>query len=260
MPVFERPDGVQLWWEEQGEGAPAVIFTLGYMSPPGLYAELTAMVAETHRTVVYDLRGCGMSSRDAPITADHDIEDLLAVIEEVGPPVVLVGIGDGGARAARTAARAPDQVKAVVTIFGNPLGRAAAEGTSSLAASQSVGDLYGAQLRTDYRGALNSGIGGVNDYTDAELKARIDDTIAYVPQYAAVERFNYWVGDPTLEECRSLGSKLWMIESPGNEFFSIEISEHARELAPEATVEVVEDGPISAPATAADWIRRAADQ
>lgn len=247
-----------MWWDAQGEGHPAVIFTLGYLSMPSLYEELISIIAERRRVVVYDLRGFGMSSRGVSVGAEEDIGDLLALVEEVGAPAVLVGIGDGGPRAARAAVRAPELVKAVVSILGNPLGRAATEGTSSLAASASVAELYGAQLRTDYRAALHSGIGGVNDYTDEELRARIDASLEYAPQYAAVERFEYWVNDSTLEDCISLGSKLWMFESPGNDFFSGEISEKAQELAPESHVEVLDDGPISVPATAAEHIERVA--
>ncbi|MBA2506183.1 MAG: alpha/beta hydrolase [Thermoleophilaceae bacterium] len=248
-------DGGEIFYEERGEGEPPALLTLGYLSNAGVYDGLVEGLARWRRVVTYDLRGTGRSTPQAEITAARDIADLAALAEAIGPPVALVGIGDGGPRAVRAAAAHPELVSHVLAT--NALGRDGVEGTSSLAASLSVAELFREQLSTDYRSALRSAIGGVNpQYSEDELRARVDATAAFSPQYATLARFDYWVGDSTLDDCRAVGPKLFEWAVGDNPFFSSESIDRTRELCPEATAEVFDHGPITDPEMVAGRIER----
>lgn len=245
MPILDRGDA-ELHYDVRGEGSPPVVLTLGYLASAATYPELIELIADFTTVVTYDLRRTGRSAGEGEVTEEKDVADLLALAEAVGAPVVVVGIGDGGPRAALAGAAAPDIFDKVVAT--NPLGRIGVEGTSGLAASTSVGELFREQLRTDYRAALRSAIGGVNpQYSEDELRARVDACAAFTPQEVTLARFDYWVAMETLEQCRALGSKLYEFATPGNPFFPPEAAERTRELCPEAVVEILEDGPISRP-------------
>jgi pimeloyl-ACP methyl ester carboxylesterase len=93
MPRLKRPDGIDIYWEEQGE-RPLVVLAPFFNYHPR-FADLIADLTRDHRVARFDARGTGESTRVGP----HDIEtnsaDLAAVIERAGPPAVVVTVGDG---------------------------------------------------------------------------------------------------------------------------------------------------------------------
>jgi pimeloyl-ACP methyl ester carboxylesterase len=112
-------NGVELYYEEQGEGIPL----LGVHGTPGSAAMWTDAARELGlhgRCIIYDRRGF---HRSAPPTAfetldlvDHvdDAAGLLAALH-VGPAVVI-GRSTGGLIAIELARRFPDKVKALVLL------------------------------------------------------------------------------------------------------------------------------------------------
>ena len=60
---LQRPDGVEIHWEEQGQGPLVVVVHQLLWSFPQVYAELIGDLARDHRVVTYDARGCGASTR-----------------------------------------------------------------------------------------------------------------------------------------------------------------------------------------------------
>ena len=84
MHAVERPDGVEIRWEERGSGPLVVIVHQILWSYPQVYAELIGDLARDHRVVTYDARGCGASTRVGPYDAETDAGDLLAVTEAAG--------------------------------------------------------------------------------------------------------------------------------------------------------------------------------
>lgn len=77
-------------------------------------------LAQRFRLVRYDLRGCGLSDRDAtPGTLDEAVLDLENVVDAAGlQRFALFAPSSGGGIAVRYAARHPERVTCLVTLGG----------------------------------------------------------------------------------------------------------------------------------------------
>jgi pimeloyl-ACP methyl ester carboxylesterase len=255
MPVVRLPDGVDLHWDQRGEG-PLVVIANQFFSEPWVFEDLTALLADDHRVVTYDPRGTGPSTQRGPYQIDVDARDLVALVEATGPPAVVVGMGDGSNRAVHAAAARPDLIDAVVCAAGNPIGATAVEGTDGLAGSESVMDALMSMMETDYRGALRTMIATANPTFDEEtLRMRVNSTCENCPQDVAAERMRSWIGDNALASARALGDRLWVLEPGGNPWFPIEVARRSRALIPDAHIEEVEGGALSRPDITVDRVR-----
>jgi pimeloyl-ACP methyl ester carboxylesterase len=255
MPVARLHHGVQIHWDERGDG-PLVVIANQFFSESWVFDGLISLLAEEHRVVTYDPRGTGRSSRQGPYEIEVDARDLLGLAEAVGPPAVVVGMGDGSNRAVHAAAARPDLIDAVVCAGGNPVGATAVAGTDGLAGSESVLDALVSMMETDYRGALRTMIGTANPTFDEEtVRMRVNSTCENCPQDVAAERMRSWIADNALEPARALGERLWILESGGNPWFPIEVARRSRALIPEAHIEEVADGALSRPDITVDVVR-----
>jgi pimeloyl-ACP methyl ester carboxylesterase len=255
MATTRLPDGVEIHWDQRGDG-PLVVIVNQFFSEAWVFEGLTSLLAEEHRVVTYDPRGTGRSSRTGPYEIEVDARDLVALVESLGPPALLVGMGDGSNRAVHAAAARPDLVDAVVCAAGNPVGATAVEGTDGLAGSESVLEALMSMMETDYRGALRTMMGTANPNFDEEtLRMRVASTSENCPQDVAAERMRSWINDRALESAQALGDRLWVLEPGGNPWFPIEVTRRSRVLIPEAHIREVEDGALSRPDITADVVR-----
>ena len=95
MPSVQRPGGIEIHWEAQGEGPLVVIVHQMLWSRPAIYRDLVADLARDHRVVLYDPRGSGRSGKLRPYDIPTDDEDLLAVIAAAGRPARAIAVGYG---------------------------------------------------------------------------------------------------------------------------------------------------------------------
>jgi pimeloyl-ACP methyl ester carboxylesterase len=247
MPTVKLPDGTELHWDARGEG-PLVVVANQFFSESWVFERLLAMLAEGHRVVTYDPRGTGRSSKTPPYDIRTDAGDLNALIEAVGPPAVVIGMGDGSNRAVHAAAARLDLTDAVVCAAGNPVGATAVAGTDGLAGSESVLAALMSMMETDYRGALRTMIGTANPTFDEEaVRMRVNSTCENCPQEVAVDRMRSWIADDAVESARAVGDRLWVLDSGGNPWFPIEVTRRSRALIPDAHIREVEDGALSRP-------------
>ncbi|MBA2558513.1 MAG: alpha/beta hydrolase [Propionibacteriales bacterium] len=114
--LLERPEG-RLSYVVRGEG-PLVICLPGMGDVQATFRFLTpALAAAGYRAVTMDLRGHGDS--DATFTTYDDgaaAGDLVALIEQLGGPAILLGNSMGAAAVAMAAARRPDLVTGLVLV------------------------------------------------------------------------------------------------------------------------------------------------
>jgi pimeloyl-ACP methyl ester carboxylesterase len=245
--LLKRPDDVEIYWEERGEG-PLVLFAMQFFGYPETFEDLIGDLSADHRTVVYHLRGTGLSTRRGPYRLETDADDLGALLEEAGGDAVVIGMADGSNRAVKVAAVQPELVRAVVSPGGNPAGRRAAQGTEALASSDSVLEALQSMLDTDYRTALRTMLDTANPQLDDDgLRERLDRTIEHCPYEAAAPRLRDWIADDSTEQARLVGDRLWVLEHGKNPWFPIEVARRTRELLPQAQVMEVADGPLSRP-------------
>lgn len=82
-------------------------------------ARFFRQLASFARVVLLDRRGCGLSSRGGPISLDHGLADIRAVLDAAGlERPVLLGIGDGCTTATLFAALRPERTRALI-LFGS---------------------------------------------------------------------------------------------------------------------------------------------
>jgi len=108
-------DGIELYWEEQGSGDPLLLIM-------GLAADSTAWLfqvpefAGRYRTIVFDNRGVGRSSKPSgPYTIHRMADDAAALLDAIGVRRAhVVGVSMGGMIAQELALRHPERVRGLV--------------------------------------------------------------------------------------------------------------------------------------------------
>src|SRR5438552_17382347 len=103
MPRLERPDGVELHWEERGQG-PLVVLAPYWSGHPGVYEALLLDLARDHRVVTWDARGTGQSTPAGPYDMETDCSDLAAIVDQAGGDAGGSTTAAGANRALRGAA------------------------------------------------------------------------------------------------------------------------------------------------------------
>ena len=254
MPSLARPDGVELYWEEAGEGPGVLICNTFNLAPvDGLVERL----APSRRVLVYEPRGLGRSTQEGPYDLDIGVADVEALLEETGSVEVALGIGDGTHRAIRVADRRPDLVDRVV-FTSSALGRESGE-RSGFAASTEVLYALMSLIRRDYRSGLRQMLTG-SAHNDAEERERLGELVGVIPQEAAIGYLEAWIAAESFPIARRLGDRLTALAYPGNAWFPIEMYEGMRDHLTEACFEFVDDGPMTRPDLAADVLLKVSER
>lgn len=262
-PVLRGAEAVaEIHWEAQGSGPPVLIVHQVLWSYPQVYAELIEDLARDHRVFTYDPRGCGASTREGPYDTATDVADLLGVAEAAGGGATAVSVGYGFNLAARVGAERPDLLSTVVSIqpaAAAMLPRSELRASDSMAASDSVMELLLGMLTSDPRTALRTIVSATNPgLAEEKVRHRVDRVAEYMDPIAARDRAEAWMADDPTEEARALGDRLWIVHSGPEQLFEGTLATRVAELFPEAHIEQLEGGPISAPRLFAEWIRRIA--
>jgi pimeloyl-ACP methyl ester carboxylesterase len=259
MPLAERPDGVEIHWQESGAG-PLVAIACYWAMHPTVFENLIRELERDHRVVLYHDRGTGHSTRSGPYDLDTAAGDLASVIEAAGRPAVVISTADGINRAVRVLARRPELITGIVGIGGVPIGRAALADSDALAGSKVVVDALARQVETDYRGALRGLLTATNpQMSEDELRERVTTQIEHCPQHVATARMHAWIEDDPSELARAAGDRLWLgvSENLGGGWFPAgdEMRRRIAEALPDARVVEVDDGFVSRPDQTARIVR-----
>lgn len=258
MPKHRLPDGVELHWEERGEG-PLVVMCPPCISVPLAYDAVIGELAVDHRVVTYDTRGTGESTRSGPYDIDTDAQDLTGLLEELGGDAVMIGFGDGMHRGVVAGGPRPDLIRAAVSPGVTALGpqRAYGYSGSGLASSPAVIGALIQLLETDYRSGLRTVVEGGNpQFSDDDVQDRIEAVLAYSPHEATLSRLRSWVRKDSRDAARAMGDRLWILTFPGNAWFPEDLVPGIRRDLPGARVEAVADGAVSRPDLTAEIVRR----
>ncbi|WP_123024400.1 alpha/beta fold hydrolase [Mycolicibacterium stellerae] len=117
MTEFLAVEGGTIAYEVRGAG-PLVVLAHGMGDTRDAYRFVVPqLVAAGYRVATADLRGCGDSSAKWPSYSRTDIAgDLIALIQHLGGPAVLVGHSISGGSATIVAARAPELIDGIVEL------------------------------------------------------------------------------------------------------------------------------------------------
>ena len=135
--------GYEIFATELGAG-PEILLVHGIYAGASSYEfrTIAPLLARDHRVVAFDLLGCGLSAMpNLAYSGELFVEQIVDAIGALtSGPLVLVGSSMGGAFAIRAAVRAPDRVKALVTIA--PTGLAGILDKEATAAQRAVGEIF----------------------------------------------------------------------------------------------------------------------
>jgi pimeloyl-ACP methyl ester carboxylesterase len=112
MQLVTRPDGAEIAWYDKGSGE-AVLLVMGLAYPAAAWFRQVPALAERHRVLTVDNRGCGGTGEapGAPYTVEVMVADLLAVLDAAGVERAhVVGISLGGVLAQELALSHPDRL------------------------------------------------------------------------------------------------------------------------------------------------------
>lgn len=93
MPMLQRPDGVNLYYEVHGSG-PTILLTHGYSATSQMWQGQIAALSKHHRLVIWDMRGHGQSdSPDDPALYSEPatVADMAALLDTVGAASAIIG-------------------------------------------------------------------------------------------------------------------------------------------------------------------------
>jgi pimeloyl-ACP methyl ester carboxylesterase len=108
-------DGVNLAYEELGNGSPAALLLHG--TAGAVWGELPAELAEEQRTIWYHRRGFGASAHPPIKDQARHTADAAALIERLdAAPAALVGWSMGGVISLHLGVTRPDLVRAIVLV------------------------------------------------------------------------------------------------------------------------------------------------
>jgi pimeloyl-ACP methyl ester carboxylesterase len=120
-----RVNGIRLYYEEQGEGAPIACIN-GAGSSAIMWDDAVPKLARLGRVINYDRRGCARTERPEPYertTVAEQADDAAALLDSLGASAaVVIGRSYGGAVAIDLALRYPDQVRALALLEPDALG------------------------------------------------------------------------------------------------------------------------------------------
>ena len=113
MKTVTSKDGTTIAFDRWGTG-PVVILVDGalqYRAFDQGMAQLAELLAPHFTVIHYDRRGRGDSTDTQPYALEREIEDIEAIIDEVGGSAYLYGISSGAALAMEAAIALPDKVQ-----------------------------------------------------------------------------------------------------------------------------------------------------
>lgn len=121
MSLVTSNDGTSIAYDKTGEG-PAIILVDGALAFREQYGgrPLAAALSHGFMAVTYDRRGRGESADTPPYAVDREIEDIKALIDEVGAPVFLYGISSGAVLALRAASQLGESSIAALALHEPP--------------------------------------------------------------------------------------------------------------------------------------------
>ena len=115
MATFRTYDGLNLYYEEHGQGEPVLLLG-GIMMSAASWAQHVPILSEHVRLVLLDLRDQGRSDRaSSEYRLDAHVPDVLRLLDELElASAHLVGLSYGGQVAQRFALEHPDRLRTMV--------------------------------------------------------------------------------------------------------------------------------------------------
>ena len=111
-------DGVEISFDKQGKGSPAIVFVHGWSNNRSVWDEQMDHFSKKYKVIAIDLGGHGQSGDDRNAwTMSSFGEDVIAVINHLKlKKVILVGFSMGGPVVIEAAKKAPEKIAGLVLV------------------------------------------------------------------------------------------------------------------------------------------------
>ncbi len=111
-------DGVNIVFNDQGKGDPAIIFVHGWANNKSIWDAQVAHFSEKYKAIAVDLAGFGESGNNRTSwTMSSFGDDVVAIISKLKlKKVVLVGFSMGAPVVIETAKKVPDKITGIVLV------------------------------------------------------------------------------------------------------------------------------------------------
>ena len=106
-------DGTRIGFERRGSGSPLVLVHGGTVDHT-CWAAVMPALAEHFTVYAMDRRGCGLSGDAESYALEREFEDVVAVVDDIGGPVDLLGHSFGAVCALEAARRTPNIRRLVI--------------------------------------------------------------------------------------------------------------------------------------------------
>jgi pimeloyl-ACP methyl ester carboxylesterase len=94
MPKVTSHDGTTIAYDKKGQG-PTLILVLGALNRRSQGKKLTELLSDRFTVISYDRRGRGDSTDTQPYKTDNEVQDIEALIDELGGKAYLYGHSSG---------------------------------------------------------------------------------------------------------------------------------------------------------------------
>lgn len=122
MPTFNA-NGIELYYEEQGEGAPLILLH-GLGANRAMFKREMEHWGASYRVIGLDSRGHGRSGKPAEFTLNDHIEDTVALLDHLGiQKAHVLGVSMGSYIAQGIALAHPDRVEKLVLVVSKAHGK-----------------------------------------------------------------------------------------------------------------------------------------
>ena len=109
MSKVTSQDGTIITYDKKGQG-PTLILVLGALNKRGSGKKLSEQLASHFTVISYDRRGRGDSTDTQPYSIEKEVEDIAALIDELGVSVFLYGHSSGAVLALLAAKKLESKV------------------------------------------------------------------------------------------------------------------------------------------------------
>ena len=110
MPKVISKDGTTIAYDKKGQG-PVLILVLGALNRRSQGKKISELLSNRFTVVCYDRRGRGDSTDTLPYSTDKEVDDIEALIDELGGSAYLYGHSSGCVLSLLAAQKLGDKVK-----------------------------------------------------------------------------------------------------------------------------------------------------
>ncbi|MES1950199.1 alpha/beta fold family hydrolase [Salinisphaera sp. S4-8] len=117
---FASINGQQIFYQDSGADAPAIVFSHGLLMDHEMFAHQVAAFQDRYRCIVWDERAHGQTASGqtpAPFSYYDSADDLIGLLDHLGiEQAILAGMSQGGFLSLRCALTHPSRVRALILL------------------------------------------------------------------------------------------------------------------------------------------------